>query len=148
MRRPYIARKIFFKDEGADGDLDIEIVRAMSGPVGALSVLTVPGFELGMVTEVDQRVLAGRDDDVDGTAEATVASVRTAARDELLAPKTKTAAPAVASGHMDVHLIDEHPDQYRRSFVFGLWSLVSVERLKTKDYSTTGMTEIRRPCWP
>jgi hypothetical protein len=86
-----------------------------------------------MVTEVDECVLARRDDDVDGTAETAVASVRTAARDELLAPKTETAAPAVAGGHMDVHLIDEHPDQYRRSFVFGLRSLVNDERLKTKD---------------
>jgi hypothetical protein len=73
-----------------------------------------------MVTEVAQGVLAGRGADVAGAAETAVASVRAAARDELLAPKTETAAPAVASGHMDVHLIDEH--QLSVSGV-GFWAL-------------------------
>ena len=51
---------------------------------------------------------SGSGDDVDGAAEAAVAAVGTAARDELLAPETQTAAAAVAGGDMDVHLIDEH----------------------------------------
>ena len=52
--------------------------------------------------------LRGSGDDVDGAAEAAVAAVGTAARDELLAPETETAAAAVAGGDMDVDLVDEH----------------------------------------
>jgi hypothetical protein len=71
-------------------------------------VLAATRFELRVKPEVDQRIFSRSGDDVDGTAKAAVASVRTAARDELLPPETQTAATAVAGGDMDVHLIDEH----------------------------------------
>jgi hypothetical protein len=71
-------------------------------------MLAAPCFKLGVVSEVDERVLAGSRDDVDRPAEAAVASVRPAARNELLAPETQTATPAVAGRDVDVHFVDEH----------------------------------------
>ncbi len=72
-------------------------------------MLAAVGLELGVEAEVDERVLGGGRDDVDGAAVAAVAAVGTAARDELLAAEAEAAAPAVAGGDVDVHLVDEHP---------------------------------------
>jgi hypothetical protein len=60
-----------------------------------------------------QCVLAGGRDDVDRAAGAAVAAVGTAARDELLAAEADAPVAAAAGSDMDVHLIDEHRDQYK-----------------------------------
>ena len=49
---------ILLEDERADRHGDLEIVRGLAGPVGALAVLAAAGLELGMEAEVDERVLA------------------------------------------------------------------------------------------
>ena len=61
-----------------------------------------------MEAEVDERVLAGGGDDVDGAAVAAVAAVGPAARDELLAAEAQAAVAAVAGGDVDVDFVDEH----------------------------------------
>ena len=101
-------------------------------------MLPVPGFELGVEAEVDERVLGGRRDDVDGAAAAAVAAVGTAAGDELLAAEAQAAVAAVAGRDLDVDFVDEHGIRLdRRS--------ASAAPARGGCYST-GMTEILRPC--
>jgi hypothetical protein len=71
-------------------------------------VRATPGFKLGMEPEIDQRVLRGSGDDIDGTTGAAIAAVRPAAWDEFLAAETQTSIPAVTGIDVDVHLVDEH----------------------------------------
>ena len=99
---------MLFEDERADRHVDVQVVRGLSRSIGALSVLAAAGLELGVKPEIDEGVLPAGGHDGDRPAVAAIAAVGTAAWDELLAAKTETAAPAVAGGHMDVHLIDEH----------------------------------------
>jgi len=91
-----LARRIFFEDQRSDRHLDLKVLGGLPGPVAALPVRTAPGFELGMKAEIDEGVLAGRGDDVDGAAVAAIASVGTAPRDELLTTEAgaSVAAPA------------------------------------------------------
>ena len=91
-----LVRGILFEDERPDRHLDLEVVGRPPGLVGALPVRTAPGFELGVKTEVDERVLAGSGDDVDGAAVAAVAAVRAAARDELLTSEAERTGASVA----------------------------------------------------
>ena len=58
-------------------------------------------------------VSARNGDNADAVAIPEVGVFRNLRRVRL--PKTETAAPAVAGSYMDVHLIDEHPDQYTGS---------------------------------
>jgi hypothetical protein len=59
-------------------------------------------------SEVDERVSGGSGDDEDGAAAAAVAAVRTAARDELLAPEAQTAVAAGARLNVDIYFVDKH----------------------------------------
>ncbi len=99
---------VLLEDQRADGDRDLEILRRLTGPVRALTVLTAAGLELGVVAEVDERVLGGDGGDVDRATVAAVAAVRSAARDVLLAPETEAAVAAGTGGHVDVDFVDEH----------------------------------------
>ena len=60
-----------------------------------------------MKAEVDERVPGGCGDDEDGAAAAAVAAVRTAARDELLAPEAQAAAAAGARMNVDIYFVDK-----------------------------------------
>ena len=71
-------------------------------------MLTAARLEFRMKAEVDERVLGGSGDDVDGAAAAAVATVRPAARDELFAPEAQAAAAAGACLNVDVYFVYEH----------------------------------------
>ena len=105
------ACRILFEDERADRNGNLEVVGGVSGAIRPLAVLAAPCFELGMKAEVDERVLGGCGDDEDGAAAAAVAAVRTAARDELLAPEAQAAIAAGACLNVDVDFVDEHVSQ-------------------------------------
>jgi hypothetical protein len=104
---------MFLVDERADRHLDVEILAGLPGLVRALAMTAAARFELGMKAEVDERVLAGSGDDVDGAAGAAIATVGPAAWNVLLATEAEGASSSVARGYVDVHLIDEHKDQYK-----------------------------------
>jgi hypothetical protein len=67
-----------------------------------------PGTKLRTKSIVNQCVVMGAGDDINGAATATIAAVRTPSRDELLSTKTETASAAVAGGDTDVDFVDEH----------------------------------------
>jgi len=71
-------------------------------------MLAAVRFELRVVAEVDEGVLGGRGDDVDGAAAAAVSPVGTPARDVLLTAEAEATATAVAGGHVNVDFVDEH----------------------------------------
>jgi hypothetical protein len=96
------------EDQRPDRDLDVEIVPRRAGAIGALAVLTAPGFEFRMEAEVDERVLGGGGDDVDRPAVAAVAPVGAAARHELLASEAEAASATVSGRDANVYVIDEH----------------------------------------
>ena len=66
------------------------------------------GVEFAVESEGDECVDMGAGDGVDGPALASVAAVRTAARDELLAPEAHAAGAAVPGLYEDVDFVDEH----------------------------------------
>src|SRR6185503_2776720 len=86
---------VVLEHERADRNVDLEIVGGMTSAVRALSVPAASGLELGVIAEVDERVLGGNRDDVDRSARAAVAAIWSAARHELLATKTQA---AIATG--------------------------------------------------
>ena len=108
IREQALLAVTFLVDERADGNRDVEIVRSLSGAIGALTVLTAPCLELGVVAEVDQGVLGGNGDDVDRATSSAITTVRAAARDELLAAKTQTAVATRSGDDVDVDFVDEH----------------------------------------
>ena len=71
-------------------------------------MLTALGRELWMKAEVDEGVVVWGGDDVDRAAVTAVAAVGPAARDELLAAKRQTAAPAVPRYDVNVDFVYEH----------------------------------------
>ncbi len=60
-------------------------------------------------------MMMGAGDDEDRPAVAAVAAVGAAARDVLLAAEADGASPAVAGGHVDLDLVDEHRGRARRT---------------------------------
>jgi hypothetical protein len=108
VRCHFTCVRILFEHQRADWNGDFQIVPGGPRFVGPLSVRATPRLKLGVEAEIDQRVLRGSRDDIDGTAGAAIAAVRPAARDELLATETETPIPAVAGSDVDVHLVDEH----------------------------------------
>ena len=57
---------------------------------------------------MNERIAVRIGDEVDRAALAAVAAIRTAARNELLAPEAESAATAVAGFDVDVDFVDEH----------------------------------------
>ena len=68
--------------------------------------------ELAIESEGDERVDVGTGNGVDGPALASVASVRAAARNELLAPEAHGAGTAVPGLYEDVDFVDEHQELF------------------------------------
>ena len=93
---------------GADRDLQDDGMAVEAGAVGAHAVLAALRLVLGVVAEVDERVvaLAGFHDDV--AAAAAVAAGGAAAGHELLAPEGHAAVAAVAGLYANFGFIDEH----------------------------------------
>jgi transketolase N-terminal domain/subunit len=95
-------------ERGADGDLQDDGVAVESGAVGAHAVLAALALVLGVIAEVDQRVVALRADHDDIAAAAAVAARWTAAGHELFAPEGHAAVAAVAGLDANFCFIDEH----------------------------------------
>lgn len=115
------------EDEGADRNVNLEVVAVATRAQRSFTLAAAFGGELGCEAEVDERVAVGIGDEIDGAAAAAVAAIGSAARNEFLPAETESAAAAVAGGDMDL------------DFVY--------EQRSTLAYST-GRTLIRRPCAP
>ena len=98
----------FVADDGADRQLDGDVVAVVSGAVGAHAVLAAARLPFALKLQVVERVEAARGNDPDRSARAAVAAGRAALRDELLASKGNTAFPAVSGFDANGGLVDEH----------------------------------------
>src|SRR6476620_7844210 len=77
-------------------------------PVRPLAVAAALRGEFRVEAEVDERVAVRIGDEIDRTAGAAIATIRSAARDELLAAEAQRPAAAVASLDVDVGFVNEH----------------------------------------
>ena len=129
--RPRPRVVVFDVGDRTDGNRDVEIGAASARAIGPLARTAAWGFELGMEAEVDQRIEMRACDEIDGSAVAAIAAIRTAARYELLATETEGATSPIAGGHGDIDFV------YKHSSVFGLRSSVyclrSTRGLQTAD---------------
>jgi hypothetical protein len=76
-------------------------------------VATAIGLELRVESEIDERVLGGSGDDIDGSAVAAVAAIRSAARDVLFAPEAQAAIAPRAGDDVDVDFVYEQSSGLR-----------------------------------
>ena len=100
--------RCFVANDRSDRQLDGDVIAVVSGAVRAHAVLAAAGFPLALKLQVVERVQAPRGDDPDRSARAAVAAGRAAFRDELLAPKSDAAFPAVSGFDANGGLVDEH----------------------------------------
>ncbi len=98
----------FLIDQRAYGDFELDVGRILARAVGALAMAAAARVEFAIESEGDERVDVRAGDGVDGPALASVAAVRAAARDELLAPEAHAAGAAVSGFYEDVDFVDEH----------------------------------------
>src|SRR5262245_61466015 len=103
----------FLIDQRADRYSQIDIIGVAAGAIRTLAVTAALGVELAIEAIGDERVEMGTGEGIDRSALATVAAVRSAARNELLAPEAHGAGAAGAGLYEDVDFVDEH------------WSVVS-----------------------
>ena len=82
-------------DQRADGNGDLEILAAAAGAQRAGAVAAALRLVVGIEPEVDERVAVRIGDRVHGAADAAVAAIGSAARDELLTAEAERAAAAV-----------------------------------------------------
>ncbi len=94
-------------DDRADRHAHDEILAALAGHLPAHAVLAALGAEFPLVAEIDQRVDALVGDQPDAAAGTAVTAVRSAERDELLAPEADAAVAAVAGMDFDGGFVDE-----------------------------------------
>src|SRR5688572_14907965 len=137
---------VLLEHQRAHGHRDLEVGSGLTGPVRSLTVLTAACFEIGVVAEVDERVLCGDGGDIDRATTAAVAAIRSAAGNVLLSPETEAAVAARTGGHVDVDFVDEHKGFRNLESGFRT-ALIPESRFLIPIYST-GRTEILRPCWP
>src|SRR5690606_38513876 len=92
---------------GAGGHGDDHVLAPLAVHLPAHAVLAALGPEHLLVAEIDQgvEVLVGHQPDA--AAVATVAAIRPAERDELLAPEPHAAVAATAGDHGDFSFVDE-----------------------------------------
>ena len=95
-------------NQGANGDFELDVRRVLPGAIGSFSMPAAARAELAVVSEGNQCVDVRARNGKDGASLASVATVRAAARNELLAPETHRAATAVAGLYEDVDFVDEH----------------------------------------
>ena len=97
-----------FIDDGAHWHFEFEVAAVTSTSIRTLTMCAAPRTKLRMKSVVNQCVVMGTGDDVNGASTATIAAVRTSSRDELLSAKTQAASTAVAGGDVNVDFVDEH----------------------------------------
>jgi hypothetical protein len=94
-------------DQGALGHSHDEVVGTLADAIRTLSGLAVGGAKQALEAEIDQRVQARIDFQVDAAAIAAVATVGATARNEFLTAKTQAAVTAVAGLDGDQCFVDE-----------------------------------------
>jgi hypothetical protein len=102
-------------DHGSNRNFDDAIIAAMPVTVAAHTMLPAASFVQLLITKVEQcrELRIGNGDHI--TAASPVPAARPAARDEFLAPKTDTAAPAVTGDHANFDFVNEfHAKLFRR----------------------------------
>jgi len=95
-------------DQRADRHFEVDVVGILARTVGTFAMTTAFRAELAVESECDEGVDMWAGDSVDGPALASVAAVRSAAGDELLAPEAHGAGAAVPGLYEDVDFVDEH----------------------------------------
>src|SRR5215472_2353505 len=95
-------------DDGANRNLQQNIVALAAGFVGAFAVASALGFMLGIEAEVDEGIVALARFHNDIAALAAVAPRRPAARNKLLAAKGHTAVSTIAGFDFDFCFVNEH----------------------------------------
>src|SRR5690606_11859512 len=98
---------VLVDDLGADRHLQHDVLARLAGPLAAHAGLAVPGEEMLLVAEVDERVQPLHRLGPDRAAIAPVAAVRPAELDELLAPETRTARAAATGTDIDLGKIEK-----------------------------------------
>jgi hypothetical protein len=96
--------------DGTDGNGQLDGVALRSGAVRSFAVAPAAGAERFLEAVIEERVEIGLGDEVHRPAIAAIAAVRSAARDELLAPEADTPAAAMAGGNVDVYFVDKRHD--------------------------------------
>ena len=99
--------RILRVDQRADRHRDLEILAAAPGAQRAGAVAAALRLVVGIELEVDERVAMRIGDGVHGAADAAVAAVGSAARNELLTAEAERPAAAVPCLNVDVDFVDE-----------------------------------------
>ena len=89
-------------------DVEDEVVAGLAVSPGARAAAAGRRPEMVPVIEVAERRLAGIDAEVDGAAAATVAAIRSAARDVGFLPEGRGPVAAIAGADPDLHAVEEH----------------------------------------
>ncbi len=95
-------------DQRADRHCQLEIVGVAAGSIRPLAVTAAFCVKLAIEAIGDERVEMGAGEGIHRSALAAVAAVRSAARNELLAPEAHGAGAAGAGLYEDVDFVDEH----------------------------------------
>jgi hypothetical protein len=99
-------------NDGPDRHFDFNGVPVRAGLVAAFAVASPFGFVLGVVAELEQRVLMARPDQDDIASAPAVTAARTTARNILLSPERETAIAAVAGFYQYSCFVEE---QHRKA---------------------------------
>ena len=105
-RNQFIAMLVV--DDGPRRNLEFHVCAAITGAVGAQTVLAALRIEFWMETVRDERVLVLAGDEVDRSARAAVPAVRAAARYAHLPAEGHAAVAAIARVDLNVYFVDEH----------------------------------------
>ena len=98
---------LVIEDNGADGDLDIEILAVSSMAIAAFAVASTFRTKRVVKTEFEKRVFVGVGSEIDIAAVAAISAAGTAFRNELLPAEGNATVPAVAGFDCDFGFVDE-----------------------------------------
>jgi len=93
--------------DGADWDTHSQVVAAAAVTLPTHAVFTTLGAKMALMAKIDERIQTLIGDQINTAAIAAIAAVRTAERDELLAPKTDATIASAACKDLDSRFIDE-----------------------------------------
>ena len=98
----------FCVDDRPHWDVEIQVTTCAPCSVGTLTVRATFTTVDRVVFKVDEGVQVGTRPQVDGTATAAVAAVRSTAGYKFLPAKAEATVPAIAGRDFDVDIVDEH----------------------------------------
>jgi len=99
-------------NDGADRDVQGDVVAALAVAVAGAAVLASAGEEFAGVAVFDQRIEVAIGDDIDAAAATTVAAVGAAFGFVFLASERDDAVAAVAGGNVDFGFVDEFHEDF------------------------------------